>query len=368
MAASVTSRLRELLDRTFGRKIGRASVFGLMRDPVVLLDARDAIIDVNPAFERRLADAVAATPSSDPAEKATVTDATARRTDGDGSRGATRPGRRGRTSALGRPVGDALPDLAAVLDGPHERAGVLLEGALDGWAATVETLLDRRGGRLGRTVILRDVRAERAREKRLRYQADRDPLTGALNRRAFDALLAQALVEPDARVTVAYLDLDGFKDINDFYGHATGDAVLIETTARLSRVLREGDALGRMGGDEFAVALVGLDRTSADPIVARLRDALEPLHEVHSATIRIEASLGIASAPADGRDAQALLSAADAAMYRAKSARQAAGIATLDPVGGKPPGGGKPSGDGKPLGGGQRPGGDGPPVDGESSG
>jgi diguanylate cyclase (GGDEF)-like protein len=339
---SLASRLRELLDRTFGRKIGRASVFGLMRDPVVLLDASDAIVDVNPAFERRLAEAVVAAPPSEPPGTATATDAAAHQTDGDGSRGRAARNRRVRNPALDRAVGDALPDLAAALDGPRDRAGVLLAGALDGWAATIETLLDRRGRRLGRTVILRDVRAERAREKRLRYQADRDPLTGALNRRAFNALLAQALADAGARVTLAYLDLDGFKDLNDFYGHATGDAVLIETTARLSRVLRDEDALGRMGGDEFAVALVGLDRVSADPIVARLRNALEPLHEVHSATIRIEASLGVASAPEDGRDAQALLSAADAAMYRAKAARRAAAIAAVDPVGGKPPGGGNP--------------------------
>ena len=342
MTPPITSRLQDLLDRTFGRKIGRASVFGLMRDPVVLLDARDAIVDVNPAFERRLADAVAAAPPGD--HPATTPAAAAHLTDGSGTRDQAGASRRARSPALGRSVGDALPDLAAALDGPDDHGGVLLEGALDGWAATIETLLDRSGGRLGRTVILRDVRAERAREKRLRYQADRDPLTGALNRRAFDALLAQALAEPGARVTLAYLDLDGFKDINDFYGHTTGDAVLIETTARLSRVLRDEDALGRVGGDEFAVALVGLDRFSADPIVARLRNALEPLYEVHSATIRIEASLGVASAPEDGRDAQALLSAADAAMYRAKSQRRAAGIATIDPAGGKAPGGGKPPG------------------------
>ena len=301
MKAAVTAKLRDWVDRAFGRTIGRASVFGLMRDPVVLLNARDVIIDVNPAFERRLAGQVA-----------------------DGA-------------ALGRFVGDALPDLASVLERTDERDSVPLEGALDGWAAGIETLVGRRGQPLGRTVILRDVRIERAREKRLRYQADRDPLTGALNRRAFDALLAQALAEPNARVTLAFIDIDGFKDINDFYGHATGDAVLIETTHRLSRVLRDGDALGRMGGDEFAVALVGLDGASARPIVERLEHALEPLHEVHAATIRIEASLGVASAPEDGGDAQALLSAADAAMYRAKSARRAAGTATIDPVGGDAP-------------------------------
>lgn len=297
----MTAMLRgsAMLRRWFGRRIGRANVFRLMRDPVLLLDANDRILDVNPAFEQRLASAIAgATP-------------------GGGSDGGDPNG----DAALGRAVRDTLPDLAPVLD-HHEAAGsVDLEGALEGWAATVETVSGRRGRRVGRTVILRDVRVERARERWLRYQADRDPLTGVLNRRAFDALLAQALAEPDAKVTLAYLDLDDFKDINDFYGHATGDAVLIETAARLGRVLRDGDALGRMGGDEFAVALVGLDRRAAAPIVARLRAALAPLHEVDAATIRIEASLGVAVAPEDGGDVHALMSAADAAMYRAKARR-----------------------------------------------
>ena len=297
----MTAMLRgsAMLRRWFGRRIGRANVFRLMRDPVLLLDANDRILDVNPAFEQRLASAIAgATP-------------------GGGSDGGDPNG----DAALGRAVRDTLPDLAPVLD-HHEAAGsVDLEGALEGWAATVETVSGRRGRRVGRTVILRDVRVERARERWLRYQADRDPLTGVLNRRAFDALLAQALAEPDAKVTLAYLYLDDFKDINDFYGHATGDAVLIETAARLGRVLRDGDALGRMGGDEFAVALVGLDRRAAAPIVARLRAALAPLHEVDAATIRIEASLGVAVAPEDGGDVHALMSAADAAMYRAKARR-----------------------------------------------
>lgn len=300
------------LGRLFGRPIRRASVFRLMRDPVVLLDGDDRIVDLNPAFERRLVGLVA-TPEQGDADH--EDDAQFVRTTGGSLRRLV-------GNILGRPVADVLPDVVSALDAPGGDAAVPLEGALDGWAATVATHLGRRGRRLGRTIILRDVHRERERERRLRYQADRDPLTGALNRRAFDALLAQALREGDGVVTIAYLDLDGFKDINDFYGHATGDAVLIETTARLSRVLREGDALGRMGGDEFAVALLGFDRAAAAPIVDRLRRALEPLHHVHAATIRIAASLGIATAPEDGRDVHALMAAADAAMYAAKNARR----------------------------------------------
>jgi len=317
LATFLTFLLHGPLGRVFGRPIRRASVFRLMRDPVVLLDANDRIVDVNPAFERRLVGLIADgdpllrhADAMDEEQLVRTTGGTVRRIVG---------------NALARPVAELLPDLASALDAPHGDEVVALDGALDGWAATVETLAGPRGRRLGRTVILRDVRAERAREKRLRYQADRDPLTGALNRRAFDALLGQALADGQGVVTLAFLDLDGFKDINDFFGHATGDTVLIETAARLGRVLRDGDALGRMGGDEFAVALVGLDARAAAPIVERLRRALEPLHHVHAATIRIEASLGTATAPDDGRDVHALMAAADAAMYRVKSERRAPG-------------------------------------------
>jgi len=334
------------LGRVFGRPIRRASVFRLMRDPVVLLDGNDRIADLNPAFERRLVGLLqrpVACPDGGPDGSAaggpdTSVGGPVACPDGGPNGGnaddedeaqlvRTTGGslRRIAGGVLGRPVAEVLPDLAFVLDAAGGDAAIPLDGVLDGWAATIETHLGRRGRRLGRTIILRDVRLERARERRLRYQADRDPLTGALNRRAFDALLAQALSDGDGVVTLAFLDLDGFKDINDFYGHATGDAVLIETTARLSRVLRDGDALGRMGGDEFAVALVGLDRAAAAPVVERLRRALEPLHHVHAATIRIEASLGTATAPEDGRDVHALMSAADAAMYRVKSARRGEG-------------------------------------------
>ncbi|MBW6456851.1 MAG: PAS domain-containing protein, partial [Trueperaceae bacterium] len=105
MTAAIAYRLRDWLDRTFGRKIGRASVFGLMRDPVVLLDARDAIVDVNPAFERRLTDAVAKAPSGDRSARAPASDAAARLTDGGSPRRLRHP-------APGRAVGDALPALA----------------------------------------------------------------------------------------------------------------------------------------------------------------------------------------------------------------------------------------------------------------
>jgi diguanylate cyclase (GGDEF)-like protein len=318
MTRSLVPLLQSIVGRALGqatgRSIRRANVFALMREPVVLLDGLDRIVDVNPAFERRLAALVTSPIASVEA---------ALRTTG----GTFRPA----LNLLGRPLAEVLPDLAVDLETDHVDGMVPLGGVLDGWAATVETLTGHRERRLGRTVILRDVRVERARERWLRYQADRDPLTGVLNRRAFDALLEHALTDPGGVVTLAFLDLDDFKDINDFYGHATGDAVLIETTRRLTAALRDGDALGRLGGDEFAVALPGLDRAAAAPVVARLRRALEPLHHVDAATIRIQASLGTATSPEDGRDVQALMAAADAAMYRVKHKRTAREAAPAEP-------------------------------------
>jgi diguanylate cyclase (GGDEF)-like protein len=330
MTRSLVLLLQSIVGRALGqatgRSIRRANVFGLMREPVVLLDGQDRIVDVNPAFERRLAAmALHRITLSDASEEALV------RTTG---------GTLGRPSLvlLGRALADVLPDLDAALEAEHEDGMVLLQRDLDGWAATVETLTGRNGRRLGRTVILRDVRVERARERWLRFQADRDPLTGVFNRRAFDAILGQALAEPGGVVTLAFLDLDDFKDINDFYGHATGDAVLIETTRRLTAALRDADALGRMGGDEFAVALLGLDRHAAAPVIERLRRALEPLHEVDAATIRIQVSLGAATAPEDGRDVPALMAAADAAMYRVKHARRDVATLVHEPDADGPPG------------------------------
>jgi diguanylate cyclase (GGDEF)-like protein len=330
MTRSLVPLLQSIVGRALGqatgRSIGRANVFGLMREPVVLLDGRDRIVDVNPAFERRLA-AMAM-------HRITLTDAHE-----EAALMRTTGGTLGRPSLvlLGRALSDVLPDLDAALEAEHTDGMVLLQGDLDGWAATVETLTGRRGRRLGRTVILRDVRVERARERWLRFQADRDPLTGVFNRRAFDAMLAQALADPGGVVTLAFLDLDDFKDINDFYGHATGDVVLIETTRRLTAALRDADALGRIGGDEFAVALLGLDRHASMPVIERLRRALEPLYEVDAATIRIQISLGAATAPEDGRDVPALMAAADAAMYRVKHARRDVATLVHEPGGEGPP-------------------------------
>ncbi len=154
--------------------------------------------------------------------------------------------------------------------------------------------------------------------------AFRDPLTGLLNRRRLYELLPAALAEArgDRRgVAVLYLDIDGFKQINDNYGHTAGDAVLSEVARTLHALQSEGDLTARLGGDEFLVVLTGLDEQDASNRAATLaeqyRGALRAEVRGHALTV----SIGVSTYPYDGSDVDALLHAADLRMYADKSQR-----------------------------------------------
>jgi len=155
-----------------------------------------------------------------------------------------------------------------------------------------------------------------------RYEASHDALTGLLNRRAFSELFRDALAESartDRPVAVLMLDLDGFKGVNDRYGHRCGDDLLTEIGRRLRASLREGDCIARMGGDEFAVVLTNDGEDAAAHAVAtRLKATLErPVH-LGGQFVSVEASVGVALAAEHGHDPDDLLQGADIAMYAAK--------------------------------------------------
>ncbi len=157
--------------------------------------------------------------------------------------------------------------------------------------------------------------------------ATSDQLTGVGNRRRMEQCLAEAIAGGSAGILL--MDLDGFKEINDSYGHLAGDEVLVETASRLSGVLGAGDTLARMGGDEFLI----VRRGEIGPLVSAVIAALQPAFVVEGApAIRVRASIGMASYPADARGkngAEAirnLLRAADLSMYEQKK-RQADGSA-----------------------------------------
>jgi diguanylate cyclase (GGDEF)-like protein len=149
-----------------------------------------------------------------------------------------------------------------------------------------------------------------------------DGLTGLFNRRAIVAALEtewQRFRRSGQVFSVACIDLDHFKAVNDAFGHAAGDAVLVGVAARLRAQLRPGDHLGRSGGEEFLVVLAGCDRAEALRAAERLRCAIGDAQGLHPAAAqRLTISLGVATAhPADGK-AETLLARADDALYRAK--------------------------------------------------
>ena len=169
-------------------------------------------------------------------------------------------------------------------------------------------------------------------ERRARHLALHDGLTSLPNRRFFRERLDHALsqVAPQRpAIAVLYLDLDGFKPINDAHGHATGDELLKIVAARLARAVRAGDMVGRLGGDEFACLLAdSLNREQLTQLANKLVDAVSAPLQVGPLKLTVRPSIGIAICPTDGITAEALLNSADAAMYRAK--RHNCGFAFFD--------------------------------------
>ena len=155
----------------------------------------------------------------------------------------------------------------------------------------------------------------------LREQANTDPLTGLLNRRALMSGAAAALANPAARPSLALIDLDGFKAINDRHGHAAGDELLVQIAARMRREVGDAAAVARLGGDEFVLFLAD-DRDHAVPqLVDRLLVALVPPFAIAGTRVSLGASAGRARAPEDGASLVDLFAAADRALYAAKASR-----------------------------------------------
>jgi|GEM_PF-5277493 len=163
---------------------------------------------------------------------------------------------------------------------------------------------------------------ERTRE--LAWQANHDPLTGLPNRALLTDRLEQAIQriqrqETSAKLAVLFMDLDGFKQINDTYGHEAGDLVLIEVANRLQQVLRDIDTVARLGGDEFVILLSGLNEPGdLDDPLQRIMETVSAPMIIGEASVSVGASIGITLCPDDPGDADTLLRHADQAMYEAK--------------------------------------------------
>lgn len=157
---------------------------------------------------------------------------------------------------------------------------------------------------------------------RLQYTATHDPLTGVSNRIAFLERSRQLLLSGRSPVGVMMIDLDHFKQVNDTHGHAAGDSVLVSATARLRHCLHSDDLLGRLGGEEFAIVIVGRSMEQLQAIAERLREtiAADAVTLPDGSSISITASIGLSTtnATAAPPSIEQLLHAADGALYRAK--------------------------------------------------
>jgi diguanylate cyclase (GGDEF)-like protein len=168
-----------------------------------------------------------------------------------------------------------------------------------------------------------DLTQIKASEERVRHMALHDHLTGLPNRQLFLDRLDQALrraKRSGRQVAIVYMDLDRFKELNDTYGHAHGDRVLVETALRLRSCVRESDTVSRLGGDEFVIVLP--DLVQLDDALPVAEKVLELLHdpEAGGGNMFLGASVGLACYPDHGQEQDSLLSRADAAMYEAKRA------------------------------------------------
>jgi len=172
------------------------------------------------------------------------------------------------------------------------------------------------------TAAITDVTERLQAEEKIQHQANFDSLTDLPNRFLSLDRLSQLLSEAqrnNEKVAVLFLDLDDFKKINDTLGHETGDELLIEAAKRLYSVIRSGDTVGRLGGDEFIVLLGGLPNAAdAQPIAENLLNRFRDAFRINGRELILTASIGIAVFPEDGNRASELLRNADSAMYHSK--------------------------------------------------
>lgn len=189
--------------------------------------------------------------------------------------------------------------------------------------STMVPLLDPHTGKVRKYVSIRfDVSEKRQLVHTLQWRVGHDVLTGLPNRAFLSDLLNQALEFSRTEqfpLAVCMLDLDGFKAVNDGYGHASGDLLLVEVAARLQGILRGGDAVARLSGDEFVLILRHVEgQAQLRTVLGRVLSAVASPYSIRGQQISVSASIGVTLYPSDNDDADTLLRHADQAMYVAK--------------------------------------------------
>jgi len=189
---------------------------------------------------------------------------------------------------------------------------------------TISLVRDAAGAPQNYVALFTDITPMKEHQRQLEHIAHFDSLTSLPNRVLLADRMQQALTLCQRRsrsVAVVYLDLDGFKEVNDTHGHALGDELLVALAHRMKGALRDGDTLARIGGDEFVAVLVDLDQLQdAEPVLNRLLTAASDPVTLGESTLQVSASIGVTIYPQDGSEVDLLLRHADQAMYVAKQA------------------------------------------------
>jgi diguanylate cyclase (GGDEF)-like protein/PAS domain S-box-containing protein len=245
---------------------------------------------------------------------------------------------------LAEAIGHSMPEILRILDavtretisnpmklGAGQKTSVHLPPnsvliRRDGFEIPIEDSVapihDRQGKATGAVIVFRDVSVTRAMELEMAHLAQHDFLTGLPNRMLFSDRVRQAIaVAPRhlKKVAVLFLDLDGFKHINDSLGHAVGDRLLQSISKRLVTCVRGADTVSRQGGDEFVVLLSEMEKSEDAAITARrMLQAVAKAHSVELHDLHVTASIGVSVYPDDGMDSETLIKNADTAMYQAK--------------------------------------------------
>ena len=285
--------------RAEGRLKLAASVFTHAREGITITDARGSIIEVNDTFSR-------------------VT-------------GYTREeaiGQNPRLLQSGRHGADFYSQMWEELNGKGHWSGEVWNrrknGELYAELLTISAVRNAAGKTQNYVALFTDITPMKDQQRQLERIAHFDALTSLPNRVLLADRLSQGLAQSQRRengLAVAFLDLDGFKAVNDTHGHDVGDHLLVALAQRMKAALREGDTLARIGGDEFVAVLVDLEEPAAcEPVLQRLLQAAAEPVAVGDAVLQVSASVGVTLYPQDGSDADLLMRHADQAMYQAKQA------------------------------------------------
>ena len=187
---------------------------------------------------------------------------------------------------------------------------------------SISTVYDEQHGTQNYIAFFSDITYMKDYEQELKQMAHYDVLTGLLSRSLLEDRLQQAIAQSQRSktlVAIAYIDLDGFKEVNDRYGHAAGDELLVLTAQRMKSVLRGVDSLVRIGGDEFVAILTNVDNEEdSEQILNRMLQAVAEDALVGNTVMQISASIGVTICQDSAQDIDALVSEADYAMYKAK--------------------------------------------------